>query len=135
VASLFTPARILVSLHRGTFFPTAFDISVVSDSALLTCLEQLNDDVWTELLLPKLLADGSAPAAALTCSRLRQLCQRSRQQLKLTLLDNTDTATVRRWTEQLPQGFPACTSVVMKLCAHICATAPVIVDVMSRQVP
>ena len=47
------------------------------------------------------------PAAALTCSRLRQLCQRSRQQLKLTSLGSADTATVRRWTEQLPQRFPA----------------------------
>jgi hypothetical protein len=111
------------------------NMSHTSDSPLLRCLAQLNDDVWEDILLPKLLADGSAPAAALTCSRLRQLCQRSRQQLKLTSLDSADTATVRRWTEQLPQRFPACSSVVMRLCEiESFPAAPVIVDVLSRQV-
>lgn len=110
-------------------------MSEISDSPLLRCLGQLNDDVWTEILLQKLLVDGSAPAVALTCSRMRQLCQHSRQQLKLTSLDSADTATVRRWTEQLPQRFPACSSAVMKLCEiESFPTAPVIVDVLSRQV-
>jgi hypothetical protein len=114
-------------------FAQIANMSEVSDSPLLRCLTQLNDEVWTEILLPKLLADGSAPAAALTCSRLRQLCQRSRQQLKLTSLGSADKATVRRWTEQLPQRFPACSFVVMKHCEQSCPAAPVIVGVLSRQ--
>jgi hypothetical protein len=110
-------------------------MSDISDNPLLRCLAQLNDDVWEQILLPKLLADGSGPAAALTCGRLRQLCQRSRQQLKLVSLDSADTASVRRWTVHLSQRFPACSSVVMKLCdVESFPTAPVIVDVLSRQV-
>ena len=123
----------VVSFHyRLRMRKPVANMSHTSDSPLLRCLAQLNDDVWEDILL----ADGSAPAAALTCSRLRQLCQRSRQQLELTSLDSADTASVRRWTEQLPQRFPACSSAVMKLCEiDSFPTAPVIVDVLSRQVP
>lgn len=110
-------------------------MSEISDSSLLRCLGQLNDDVWTEKLLPKLLANGSAPAAALTCSRLRQLCQRSRQQLKIKTLDTADsTSAVSRWIQQLPQRFPACSSVLIRLHQQSCPAAPVIVDMLSRQV-
>jgi hypothetical protein len=114
-----------------------FSLSTSSSSVshLLRCLAQLNDDVCELILLPKLLADSSARAAALTCSRLRQLCQHNRKQLNLTSLHRADTATVRRWMEQLPQRFPACSSVVIRLEEQSYPTAPIIVDVMSRQVP
>lgn len=53
-------------------------------SPLLSCLSQLNDDVFTSYLLPKLIEQGSAGAVALTCSQARRLCQDSIQHLDLT---------------------------------------------------
>jgi hypothetical protein len=54
------------------------------------------------------------------------------QQLKLTLLDSAGTATVRSRMEQLPQRFPACSSVTIELGEQSYPTAPIIIDILSR---
>lgn len=101
---------------------------------LLRFLAQLNDDVWAQLLLPKLVADGSAASVALTCSTVRQLCQYSTQQLKLLFGGITDTAAVRRCMEPLPERFPACSRIELSICEESSIIFPTILDALARQV-
>jgi hypothetical protein len=90
---------------------------VSTASALLHCLEQLNDEVWGTLLLPKLQADKSAGAVALTCSRFRKLCQSNQGKLDLISLCNSSSSTshVKASTAPLPQHFPNCSHVRLRL--------------------
>jgi len=106
-------------------------------SPLLHCLQQLNDDVWAQVLLPKLIANKSAHAVALTCTQLRSLCQRSHQQLDLTGLasEGTDTVSVKAYTETLAQHFPSCNAVKLLLShSHGYVVTPCILEALSRQV-
>lgn len=48
-----------------------------SSSALLRCLQQLDNDAIAEVLLPKLVKAGAAGHVARTCSFLRQLVQQN----------------------------------------------------------
>jgi hypothetical protein len=45
----------------------------LTQSALLRCLSSLDVHAWGQVLLPKLIAQGSAQAVASTCSQLRDL--------------------------------------------------------------
>ena len=106
-------------------------------SALLRCLEQLNDDVWAEVLLPKLLADQTAGAAAASCSTLRRLCHGTVKKLNLTALGSScsDGVTVQHHLEALHQHFPSCSAV--KMAVHLETSylmAPAMLERLSRQV-
>jgi hypothetical protein len=81
------------------------------ESALMRCLSQLNDDVLTSYLLPKLVEQGSAGAVALSCSQLRRLCQLSTQHLDLSkqLQDGDNPCQDVKLARQLVAAFPNCT--------------------------
>lgn len=74
----------------------------MSDSPLLQCLSQLNDDVWAHVLLPKLVKQRSAGAVALSCTHLCRLCQHSIHTLKLGTLPDSSLS-----PEQLEQQAAA----------------------------
>jgi hypothetical protein len=75
-------------------------------SALLRCLSQLNDDAWAQVLLPKLIAQGSAQAVAGTCSQLRDLCFGGVRSLDLSSLqDSSDTSNLEAWLAPIPSHF------------------------------
>ncbi len=63
-----------------------------TSSPLLHCLDQLDDGVWEQVMLPKLLDQGSAGAVTLTCTQLRRLCQHSMNVLNLEQLPNSSTS-------------------------------------------
>ena len=79
-------------------------------SPLLRCLAQLNDDVLTAHLLPKLVEQGSAGAVVLACSQLRRLLQPSIQHLDLTKQLQEDPCHSPVLARQLLAAFPNCTS-------------------------
>lgn len=81
-------------------------------SPLLRCLSQLNDDVLTAHLLPKLSELGSAGAVVLTCSQLRRLLQPGIQHLDLArqLQDADNPCHSPVLARQLLAAFPNCTS-------------------------
>jgi hypothetical protein len=81
-------------------------------SPLLRCLSQLNDDVLTAHLLPKLVEQGSAGAVVLTCSQLRRLLQLGVQHLDLTkqLQDADNPCHSPELARQFIAAFPNCTS-------------------------
>jgi hypothetical protein len=81
-------------------------------SPLLRCLSQLNDDVLTAHLLPKILEQGSASAVFCTCSHLRKLLQPSIQHLDLTkqLQDADNPCHSPGLAMQLGLAFPNSTS-------------------------
>jgi hypothetical protein len=55
-----------------------------NQATLLRCLSRLDVDTWAQVLLPKLIAQGSARAVALTCSQLRDLCFGAVQHIDLS---------------------------------------------------
>ena len=83
-----------------------------SESALLRCLSQLNNDVLEAYLLPRLVEQGSSAAVALSCSQLRRLCQLSTQHLHLSkqLQDADNPCHDAKLARQLMAAFPSCTS-------------------------
>jgi hypothetical protein len=81
----------------------------------LWCLSQLNDDVFASYMLPKLIEQGSAAAVALTCSKLRRLCQSSTQHLDLSAqtlagAPQDSPCNNQALAKQLVASFPHCTS-------------------------
>lgn len=97
---------------RAAYPRCTFSMSAsLSKSALLACLEQLDDDIWSCVLLPKLVADKSASAVCLTCSRLRQLSQTNKMRLDLSLVASRDT----QYLAAVPSHFHSCTTVLMAL--------------------
>jgi hypothetical protein len=74
------------------------------------CLSQLNDDVLTAYLLPKLVEQGCKCAVALTCSQLRRLCQLSTQHLDLSKQLQDNPCHDPEIAQQLVARFPHCTS-------------------------
>lgn len=106
-------------------------------SDLLRCLGQLNDYVWAEVLLPKLIADKTAGAVAVSCSSLRRLCHGSVRKLNLTALGNSSSTaiTVQHHLAALHQHFPECSSVKVSLVLDSSyLMAPAVVEGLSRQV-
>jgi hypothetical protein len=87
------------------------------ESPFLRCITLLKDDVLTRYLLPKLVEQGSAAAVALTCSRLRRLCQHSTLHLNLAKeLEGADSPWRRPvLAERLVEAFPNCTSLACAL--------------------
>jgi hypothetical protein len=81
-------------------------------SHLLRCLSELNDDVLTAHLLPKLTEQGSAGIVFCTCSQLRRLIQPSVQHLKFTkhLQDADNPCFSLKLARHLVATFPNCTS-------------------------
>ena len=85
---------------------------MVQDMNLLRCLSSLGVDTWAQVLLPKLIADKSALAAASTCRQLRDLCFGSVRHINLsTVQDSGDTSKVEYWMQPIPQHFKNITSV------------------------
>ena len=79
-------------------------------------LDQLHDDIWAQVLLPKLVAERSAASVALSCRQLAALCHRLTQHLDLTsLAKSKDGNRVAAHTDALPQHFPGCCSVSLGL--------------------
>lgn len=75
-------------------------------SALLRCLSQLDEGAWAQVLLPKLIAQGSAQAVAATCSQLRDLCFGAVVSLNLSSLqDSSDTSNLEAWVQPIPSHF------------------------------
>ena len=87
-----------------------------SRSALLDCLERLDEAAWAEVLLDKLLAAGTAGNLAATCTRLRQLVQSCVGKLNLSQLLNDRDGPPEVAAAQaagLPGHFTAVRSVVL----------------------
>lgn len=84
------------------------DTARTSDvSPFLSCLAQLNDDVWSSDLFPKLAAAKSAANVALVCSRLRDLCHSSCNTLNLLpLASSSDPSVAVAWTDAAVEHFP-----------------------------
>lgn len=77
------------------------------------------------MLLPKLMAQGSASSVALTCGRLRDLCYSSVQQLNIKIVPEAvhpyTFTTVRNWALSLEAHFPSCVSISVGVaCAFDC---------------
>lgn len=86
-------------------------------SALLRCLSQLHDDAWAQVLLPKLIAQGSAQAVAGICSQLRDLCFGGVHSLDLSSLqDSSDTSNLEAWVQPIPSHFKHVTTVELLFC-------------------
>jgi hypothetical protein len=85
-------------------------VAAGGQSPLLRCLSQLNDDVLTACLLPKLKEQGSTGAVALTCSQLRRLCQDSTHHLDLSQQPQDSPCSNPALAQQLIAAFPQCTS-------------------------
>jgi hypothetical protein len=66
-----------------------------NQAALLRCLSRLDVDTWAQVLLPKLIAQGSARDITLTCSELRDLCFGAAQ-------CSTSTSAVCRMMNRVP---------------------------------
>ena len=79
-------------------------------SALLACLERLDEAAWAEVLLEKLIAAKAAGNLAATCTRLRQLVHgSSRGPLDFApLAAHSNPRQVEEWTAALPDHFPSC---------------------------
>lgn len=102
-------------------------------SALIRCLQQLDDDVWAEVLLPKLVKDKSAAAVAASCSTLRKLCHGSVRKLNLIAVGCSSAMTGRRQFAALHQHFPDCTTVKVALSGDSSyLIAPAILEGLSR---
>jgi hypothetical protein len=85
-------------------------------SALLQCLSQLNADTWAQVLLPKLVEQGSAADVALTCSQLRDLCYSIRRSINLgALLDSSEPSRLKSVVSGLPVRYPDCSAVSLQL--------------------
>jgi len=93
------------------------DTAGTSDaSPFLSCLDQLNDDVWSSVLFPKLAAAKSAANVALVCSRLRHLCHGNCLTLNLLpLASSSDPSVAVAWTDAAVEHFPNVTTVKLSI--------------------
>ena len=107
--------------------------AVPPSSALLQCLSQLDVDAWASVLLPKLVADGSAGSLAATCSQLRALCQSCVQRLDLQQLASPDNpGHIYKWMQHLGERFTNCTCVDLPLREGSHYEAPFVVSALAR---
>jgi len=85
-------------------------------SAFLRLLAHLDADTVTEVLLARLLPQGSAPQLALTCRQLRSLCQRGCLALDFSNMPSTvSSSTILQHTEGLHTRFPSCETVKLSV--------------------
>jgi hypothetical protein len=92
-------------------------------------------DTLVQVLLPKLLQQGSAHSVALTCSRLRDLCYSSVETLQLKAVPGCipDAAAVKTWGQNLSAHFPSCQSITVAVgCAADCQLTGHIVSELAR---
>lgn len=78
---------------------------------LLRCLSSLDVDTWAQVLLPKLVDQGSAQNVTLTCSQLRDLCFGAVQQINLSSVRDNELSDVEDWTQNIHQHFQYVTTV------------------------
>jgi hypothetical protein len=86
-----------------------------NQAALLRCLSRLDVDTWAHVLLPKLVAQGSARDVALTCSQLRDLCFGAVQHINLSSVQDDEQGALEDWVLSIPQHFQSVTSVQLLL--------------------
>jgi len=95
-------------------------MSSSEQSPFLHCLQQLNDDTWAQVLLPKLIEQGSVADVAQTCSQLRDLCNQYVEVIDLSsLAANADLGALEKWMQPLPARFPNCILARLKLAVGI----------------
>jgi hypothetical protein len=103
---------------------------------LLWCINQLNNETWAQVLLPKLTAQGSVSSVALTCTTLRDLCYSSVEKLALKAVPDCvlpSIATVKSWANSLAGHFPSCTSLsVGVVCAADCELTGHLMPALAR---
>lgn len=80
-------------------------------SALLRCLQQLDDDAIAGVLLPKLVDAGAASNVTLTCKHLRELMQRNVSRLCFRSYSNGRK--MEKLISTLPKRFPRCERVLL----------------------
>jgi hypothetical protein len=106
VAAVFVQARPILHAIWGA--------ASYEPKSLLQCISNLNVEVLTTYLLPKLVQQGSAAAVALTCTQLRSLCQFSIQHLDLSQqLQQDNPCHDPKLARQLVAAFPNCTSLYL----------------------
>ena len=83
----------------------------------LHLLEHLAEDAWSQALLPKLVAGGSAGNLALTCSTMRTHVQGNVGGLtwKAQHIQGATPMQLEAWTAAVPQHFLQCVSVHLSL--------------------
>lgn len=101
----------------------------------LRCMDQLDMDTLSQVLLPKLMQQGSAHSVALTCSRLRDLCCSNVQALKLKAVPGCmpDVAAVKAWGQSLSAHFTSCRSITVGVgCAADCQLTGHLMPALAR---
>jgi hypothetical protein len=92
-------------------------------------------DTLAQVLLPKLMQQGSAHSVALTASRLRDLCYNSVEALELKAVPGCmpDIAAVKAWGQSLSAHFPNCQSISVGVgCAADCELTAHMVPALAR---
>jgi hypothetical protein len=108
---------------------------IPNQSALLRCLSSLDVDTWAQVLLPKLVAQGSAGAVALTCSQLRDLCFGAVQHINLSSVRDSELSDVEYWTQSIHQHFNNVTTVRLLVIDDASYhTAPYLLPALARWV-
>lgn len=77
-------------------------------SLLLNCLNQLDDDAWSSILLRKLKKGNLLRPLSSTCQHMRTLCHRHHSRLNLSVLtEHYESSEAEAWTAELPERFPS----------------------------
>ena len=86
-------------------------------SGFLHLLEHLAEDAWSQALLPKLVAGGSAANLALTCTTMRTHVQGNVGRLtwRSQHVQGATPMQLEAWTAAVSQHFPKCVSVHLSL--------------------
>lgn len=116
---------------------SCLDLQVATATASFPLLLQCHPDVWAQVLLPKLIAQGSVGSVALACSTLRDLCYNSVQQLNFKIVPESvhpyTFTTVCNWALSLKAHFPSCTSISVGLgCSFDCEFVITMMPTLAR---
>lgn len=91
-------------------------MAATNQSLLLQCLSKLDDDAWVEVLLPFLMANGSATVLTQTCTQLRDKVFRAVWGVALANLDLIPaTSSAADWVAPLPKHFVNCKSMALPI--------------------
>lgn len=109
-------------------------MAATGKSLLLQCLSQLDDDAWVDVLMPHLLASGSVFAVAQTCTQLRDKVFRAIWDVTLSDLELIpDTSSVAEWVAPLPEHFPNCKLVNIRIAEEQdCLKVPHMLPALAR---